>query len=224
MSRRCLRCGWGLIVQALGTMKAGTVAIHEDEDFDRRFLIGTFRADWTSGEAHEVGPEGVDLATALSWARAKSSRVVVWFGDQAYNAGPVLFGDFPPLPVDVRSPGPRRNPTFAYLDRQPGDPPVRWPVELDFHLEREPLGGAARAFVDSIAEHPAVIALEADPVATERTVRATFSLTARTYSEVNELADAILKGAMEAALQAIPAGASSGWYAGQSVNAPAGPA
>ena len=33
-------------------------------------------------------------------------------------------------------------------------------------------------------------------------------------------ADAILKGAMKAALRAIPAGEPSGWYSGQSVNAP----
>jgi hypothetical protein len=211
-------------VPALGTMKDGTVVIHEDEDFDRRFLMGTFRADWSRGDLHEDGLEGVDLATALSWARAKSSRVVVWLGYQAYSAGLVRFGEFPPLPVDIGSPGPRRNPAFAYLDRLPSDPPVQWPVELDFHLEREPLRGAARAFVDSIMNDPAVIALAADPVATERTVRATFRLSARTYTEVNELADTILKRAMQAALRAIPAGAPSGWYAGQSVNAPAEPA
>jgi hypothetical protein len=71
--------------------------------------------------------------------------------------------------------------------------------------------------VDSIAKHPAVIALAAAPVATERTVRATFRLSARTYTEVNELADAILKTAMQAAAHAIPAGTPSAWYAGQSV-------
>jgi hypothetical protein len=204
-------------VPALAAMNVGTVVIREDEDFDRRFLTGRFRAVWSSGDVHEDGPEGVDLATALSWARAKSSRVVVWLGDQAYNAGAVPFGEFAPLPADIGSPGPRGNPAFAYLDRRPSDPPVQWAVELDFHLESEPLGDAARAFVDSIAKHPAVIALAADPVATERTVRATFRLSARTYTEVSELADAILKMAMQAAAQAIPAGAPSAWYAGQSV-------
>jgi hypothetical protein len=200
------------------------VVIHEDEDFERRFLMGTFRADWSLGDSHEDGPEGVDLVTALSWARVKSSRVVVWLGYQAYSAGAVRFGEFPPLPVDIGSPGPRRNPAFAYLDRLSSDPPVQWPVELDFHLESKLLGGAARAFVDSIAKEPGVIALAADPVATERTVRATFRLSGRTYTEVNELADAILTRAMQAALRAVPAGPPSGWYAGQSVNAPAEPA
>lgn len=208
----------------MATMNAGTVVIKEDEDFDRHFLTGRFRADWSSGDAHEDGPDGVDIATALSWARAKSPRVVVWLGYQAYSAGAVRLGEFPPLPVEIGSLGPRRNPAFAYLDRLPSDPPVQWPVELDFHLESEPLGGAARAFVDSITRDPTVIALAADPAATERTVRATFRLSARTYTEVNELADAILKRARQAALRAIPAGPPSGWYAGQSVNAPVEPA
>ena len=205
---------------ALATVNGGTVEIREDEDFDRRFLMGAFRADWSSGDAREGGPNGVDLAAALSWAPAKSSRVVVWLGDQGYSAGAVPLAEFPPLPVDIGSPGPRRNPAFAYLDRLPSDPPVQWPVEIDFHLEREPLGEAARAFVDSIAKEPAVIALAADPFATDRTVRSAFQFRARTYTEVNELADAILKRAMKAALRAIPAGEPSGWYAGQSVNAP----
>jgi hypothetical protein len=204
-------------VQALTTMGSGTVVIDEEEDFDRHFLTGRFRAVWRSGHVHEDGPQEVDLATALSWGRAKSSRVVVWLGNQAYNAGAVSFGEFSPLPADIGSPGPRRNPAFAYLDRRPSDPPVQWTVDLDFHLEREPLGDVARAFVDSIAKDPAVIALEADPVATERTVRATFRSSARTYEEVNEVADAILKVATEAALRAMPAEAPSAWYAGQSV-------
>jgi hypothetical protein len=128
----------------------------------------------------------------------------------AVNATAVEFsrrsgGD--PFPCEAAPRGPSECSASHPLS---SDPPVQWPVELDFCLESKLLGGAARAFVDSITKDPGVIALAADPVATERTVRATFRLSARTYTEVNELADAILKVAMQAALRAVPAGPPSG--------------
>jgi hypothetical protein len=202
------------------TMKRGTVFVIEDEDFDH-FLTGRFRASWGSGEAHEDGPEGVELGAALAWARERSPTVIVCLGDERYSAGETPDREYPMLPAGMKPPSRRRDPAFTYLDRPPSDQPVEWPVELDFHLERGPLGGAAHAFVDAIARHPAVIDLEAEAVGTERTVRAAFRLSARTYTEVDTLADVILQDAMKAAGRATPDGPPSAWYAGHLVRAPA---
>jgi hypothetical protein len=199
-------------------MKRGAVWVTEEEDFDH-FLTGRFGTSWSAGDAHESGPEGVSLDVALVWAREQAPSVIVCLGDERFSAGDSRVPEYPPLPA-MEPPGRRRHPAFAYLDRLPSDPPVAWPGELDFCLEVGPLGAAAQAFVDAVAKHPAVTALEAQPVGTERTVRAAFLLTARTYAEVNTLADAILQEAMKAARHAIPDGRPSAWYAGHSVDAP----
>jgi hypothetical protein len=197
----------------------GVVWVSEEEDHEF-FLTGRFDAVLDRGASSETGPRDVGLDEALEWARHRSRRVVVVLGSTRYSAGQEPVDDHPALPILTEPLQRRRDPAFAYLDRLPSDAPVEWPVELDFHLDAEPLGSAAYAFVETIAHDKAVTALEAQPVATERTVRAAFRLSARTYGEVNLLADAILKQAMRAAIDAIPAESSSGWYAGHRVNAP----
>jgi hypothetical protein len=146
--------------------------------------------------------------------------VIVCLGDQRYSAGDNPVREYPPLPSPVEPLRRRRRPAFWYLDRRASDPPVQWPVELDFRLDVGPPGPAAQAFVDAVAKHPAVTALEVRPAGTDRTVRAAFLVSMRTYKEANDLADVILKGAMKAADQAIPDGPPSAWYAGHSVDAP----
>jgi hypothetical protein len=200
-------------------MKRGTAWVIEDEDSDH-FLSGRFHTSWGIDNEQENGPGDVELGIALAWARNRAPSVVVCVGDERYSAGDSPVWEYPPLPTPVEPPGRRRRPAFRYLDRLVSDPPVQWPVELDFRVDAGPLGPAAQAFVNAVATHPAVTALEAQPTVAERTVRAAFLVSARTYKEANDLADVILQGAMKAAVEAMPDGPPSAWYAGHSVGAP----
>lgn len=200
-------------------MQAGISFVTEIEDFDH-FLTGRFDAGRDRGGSHEQGPRDASLQDALDWARTRTTQVVVCLGSERYTAGETALPDYPPLPATTELLGRRRDPAFAYLDRQATDPFVDWPVSLSLHLEAQPVGSMADVFVAAIAHHPASQAVQSDPDRTSHTVRASIVVSARTHDAARRIAESILERARATALDNNDGVTSGAWYAGFSVEAP----
>ena len=122
----------------------GVVHIYEEEEAsfdderqrpDGSYLCGTFGGRWTRQPRDSEGPsfEGLALERALSWARARAPEVQIRYGRGEYHSAGELnpggLPQWPPadLPAVLRR---RRPPEQNWRERNAGDPPVHWRLEL----------------------------------------------------------------------------------------------
>jgi hypothetical protein len=135
----------GLSAVPWGLMRAPLVLVVEDIDWEHSevdmrlggpgdmWLLGTFSGQVETAEAGRAGEfKGLSLQDALSWARARSGRVVIRLGDGTqWSAGPEPVGGVEPWPqARTRTIARRRPATENWKDRQQDDPMIRWAVEV----------------------------------------------------------------------------------------------
>jgi hypothetical protein len=124
--------------------RTGVVHIYEEEEAsfdverhrpDGSYLCATFGGRWTRRPRDIDGPafEGLTLNAALSWGRARAPEVQIRWGRGEYHSAgelnPSGLAEWPPanLPVPLRR---RRPPEQSWRERNAGDPPVQWRLEL----------------------------------------------------------------------------------------------
>ena len=130
--------------------RTGVVHIYEEEEAsfdverhrpDGSYLCATFGGRWTRRPRDIDGPsfEGLTLNAALSWGRARAPEVQIRWGRGEYrideivapgvNVRPDDRGWDPPWLTDS-SLRRRRPPEQGWRERNEGDPPVQWRLEL----------------------------------------------------------------------------------------------
>jgi hypothetical protein len=136
--------------------------------------------------AYTLGPEDVDLGTALTWARSRADQVVLRVGNDRFSAGRSPVGDLPHWRADAP----------LADDATPVGKPADWEVEAHVNCLR-----SDAEHVDSrLAE-----AISVDPVSSEVIHRARpfgfalgFSLSGLTKHDARELASEVLRTAWHA--------------------------
>ncbi len=124
--------------------RTGVVHVYEEEEasFDEKrlrpdgsYLCATFAGRWTRRPRDIDGEsfEQLTLEQALIWARARAPEVQIRYGRGDYHSAgesnPSGLPEWPPADLPTRLIR-RRPPEQVWRERNEGDPPIEWRVEL----------------------------------------------------------------------------------------------
>ena len=133
------------------------------------------------------GPNRVDEADAVAWARRHAARVVVRIGEDFFSAGELPKSDLPQWPHQARQPTATEN----------GDEKVPWYVEARTGWFRGDAASVARRLAEAVRADPKTAGTAHD--ARPRGFSVAFTIMSQSEHAAREAASRILRDAWSAA-------------------------